>query len=1103
MGQTVSKVRAHGAVGLAALAPEVREAAEAAARRAGIPLQDWLNRAILSQPEFATAFTGRQQTVQPPYAAPEPQHDPILQAISSIDRRLDSGWSQDLRTPATEARPPMPDSMPPTATSLITAITELSRRLDSAESRTANAVTSIDRAISIIATRMETNDRYRSYADTSLTSATEAFARKADLSSVNAIETNISALAHRVERAERGTQESSGILAQRLERLERGSGDTAAIAQRLERVERNTQESSSALAQAQRALSHVNTQLAQTERHSAVVSNLETNVSAIGARLERVERNSQESSNTLAQTQKTLQQAAAQIANTERAVQSVGFLEANLNTVVQRLDRVERSGEEAAQAMAQAQKALASVTQQINSAESKTNRSIDSLSGSLHGLTAKIDIALKTHGDAVGALEKSVHTVVSRMDTIEQTVRRSMTAAGEAATVESVNALKSRIESLARNVEVAEQDGATIATRIDEKLARLESKITAANAPRQESVADRVNFASIETGIDAIRSKLNSVEKRNSDSASTFEQAVRGLSGRMETVETRYKSEISSLQTTLATLAQHVERALAGGTTPTRSPISSYAHETGAHAVTLPPVQSPIHSATVTPNAYKPAVETTPTPKPTPIEERQPTYHSPLGNDTLDLQEELPPLPPPPIFGPQSEEDGIVLPHAGDETSPQPQRRDEFLAAARRAAQAATSDAPGVIHNYVPAESNIEDPLSAPVKATRKRRLPFVVWIVLAAAALVGVVMLVLSTPYRSGPKPQTDRPAPGTSIGELLESKPATTAKPTPVTPSPSLFPVTPPQATPTLTPPTTTAPTVEKPTASVAPPVTAEKPTTTAPKTPDATVAEKPTTAAKPTTTTEPPVTGPVAALDKPVSEDTLASTQQPGTTTTAPNEDGWIPPQDVGPVSPDIAKLLQSAEAGDARSQFLVGARYAEGNGVTKDERRAAGWFRRAGQQGLAVSQYRLGTMYERGRGVTKNATEAKAWYERAAKLGNRKSMHNLAVMSAEGSSGPADYSRAVTWFKSAAELGLKDSQYNLAILLEKGLGTQQDLVEAYAWYAAAAGQGDGDAKVRMQALEKKLTPVSLASAKKLAAAFKPKPIKREANELPKAG
>jgi localization factor PodJL len=231
-------------------------------------------------------------------------------------------------------------------------------------------------------------------------------------------------------------------------------------------------------------------------------------------------------------------------------------------------------------------------------------------------------------------------------------------------------------------------------------------------------------------------------------------------------------------------------------------------------------------------------------------------------------------------------------------------------------------------------------------------------------------------------------------------------------------------------------------------------------------------------------------------------LAETGQTGTTPTSPEtkptegETAWIPPEDIGPVSPDIAKLLQAAETGDARSQFLVGARYAEGNGVAKDERRAAGWFRRAGQQGLAVAQYRLGTMYERGRGVTKDPVEAKAWYERAAKVGNRKSMHNLAVMSAESS----DYAQASRWFRAAAELGLKDSQYNLAILVEKGLGTKASQIDAYAWYAAAAAQGDNDAKKRMQAIEKRLIPRDLAAAKLKVNEFKAKPVKREANELP---
>jgi hypothetical protein len=339
-----------------------------------------------------------------------------------------------------------------------------------------------------------------------------------------------------------------------------------------------------------------------------------------------------------------------------------------------------------------------------------------------------------------------------------------MTAAGEAATVESVNALRSRIDALTRNVEAAEQDGSSVTTRIDEKLARLEAKISAAASerPSQDTISDRVNYASIETGIDSIRSKLNSVEKRNADSATTFEQAVRGLSSRMETVETRYKSEIASLQSTLSSLAQHVERALATGPANTRSPLPS---EIGAHAVTLPPIQPIL--------PVKPVVETTPvkhvveTPLAPPLIDDEPEFEPPSITEEFKLEEEAPPLPPPPMFGPQQEDDGIILAQPDDEPEPQPQRRDEFLAAARRAAQAATQgDAPGLPRNYVPEESALEDPLAAPIKKKRKS-LPFVVWIILALAALFVTVVLILGITPRSGPKP--DRPTTGTSIGELL----------------------------------------------------------------------------------------------------------------------------------------------------------------------------------------------------------------------------------------------------------------------------------------------------------------------------------------------
>ncbi len=77
---------------------------------------------------------------------------------------------------------------------------------------------------------------------------------------------------------------------------------------------------------------------------------------------------------------------------------------------------------------------------------------------------------------------------------------------------------------------------------------------------------------------------------------------------------------------------------------------------------------------------------------------------------------------------------------------------------------------------------------------------------------------------------------------------------------------------------------------------------------------------------------------------------------------------------------------AEDGLADAQFILGRMYQNGDGVSRDARRAAGWYRRAAEQGHADARFDLGMMYRYGIGVTRDPVEAYAWFELADRAGN---------------------------------------------------------------------------------------------------------------------
>ncbi len=204
--------------------------------------------------------------------------------------------------------------------------------------------------------------------------------------------------------------------------------------------------------------------------------------------------------------------------------------------------------------------------------------------------------------------------------------------------------------------------------------------------------------------------------------------------------------------------------------------------------------------------------------------------------------------------------------------------------------------------------------------------------------------------------------------------------------------------------------------------------------------------------------------------------------------------LPPSEVGSMA-----LREAAALGDATAQFVIATRYLNGEKVEQNFEKAAFWYGKAAAQGSAPAQYRLATMYERGRGVAKDLKAALGWYERAASLGNVKSMHNAAVLASGSELASPDYKRAYKWFSLGAAHGLKDSQFNLAVLLERGLGTDVNPADAWFWYSVAAQQKDDDAKKRAATLAKAMSPSELLGAKTRLAVWSPEKAPDGANVI----
>jgi len=86
-------------------------------------------------------------------------------------------------------------------------------------------------------------------------------------------------------------------------------------------------------------------------------------------------------------------------------------------------------------------------------------------------------------------------------------------------------------------------------------------------------------------------------------------------------------------------------------------------------------------------------------------------------------------------------------------------------------------------------------------------------------------------------------------------------------------------------------------------------------------------------------------------------------------------------------------EAPELGIVMSQYRLGIRYCDGQGVAQNYAKALNLLRKAAEQGHAEAQCRLGDMYDRGEGVSPSVDDALKWYRAAAEQGNEQARQKI--------------------------------------------------------------------------------------------------------------
>lgn len=154
-----------------------------------------------------------------------------------------------------------------------------------------------------------------------------------------------------------------------------------------------------------------------------------------------------------------------------------------------------------------------------------------------------------------------------------------------------------------------------------------------------------------------------------------------------------------------------------------------------------------------------------------------------------------------------------------------------------------------------------------------------------------------------------------------------------------------------------------------------------------------------------------------------------------------------------------LVESAQQGEAESQFILGLTYRDGwDGTVKAGTIIAKWRELASELGDQRPALVLGLLQQGKDRVAKDATAALQWLQLAAERGDDYARVILGDMLLEGDGVAADWHRGAEWIRKSAHAGFAPAQFRLGVIYLVGdATTPKDEIEALAWFIVAAEAG----------------------------------------------
>lgn len=195
-------------------------------------------------------------------------------------------------------------------------------------------------------------------------------------------------------------------------------------------------------------------------------------------------------------------------------------------------------------------------------------------------------------------------------------------------------------------------------------------------------------------------------------------------------------------------------------------------------------------------------------------------------------------------------------------------------------------------------------------------------------------------------------------------------------------------------------------------------------------------------------------------------------------------------AGARDPLIPKLEELAEHGSGEAMYHLGMAYWTGTGATKDQSKAADYFRRAAASGDPLGAYKLGCVYDGQDGVfDRDSTAALKYKLVAAKAGYALAQQDVAALYAQ----KGDFATAIQWLEKAARQGTSGALMTYASVYNGAPGIKPDPVKTAAYFRLYVDRADANDEQRtwLQSFEKKLSIEQRAQAARLVADYRPAP------------